>query len=178
MVTSQVIKKGLRRIPPPSADHIYSPGDFVFVYREGLKHYTGPHPIAEITGKHVRIHLGENTGPRSFNISQIRPSNFNQNVEEHLPDQSLRSGRISVLWTELLPIGDPREVYFDDAKRQEILGLIERGTFRVVLTEEAVQNPNIIHPDMSSQSNTQRMVQPSTRLDLLLEAIVTKRRLL
>ncbi len=39
---------------------------------------------------------------------------------------------------------DPRESLFGDAIRKEILGLIERGTFRLPLLGEAGDNPNVI----------------------------------
>ena len=39
-----------------------------------------------------------------------------------------------------------KESLFDDAKRQEILGLIERGTFRITLTEEITDEPPNILP--------------------------------
>ena len=40
LVSKALVDRGLRTIPPPSADHKYMPGDFVYVYREGVKHYT------------------------------------------------------------------------------------------------------------------------------------------
>ena len=56
----------------------------------------------------------------------------------------LDDGPPSVLHTEVLHPGDPRAGLFDDAKRKEILGLVERGTFKSVLEEEAGPNPNLI----------------------------------
>eukprot|EP00171_Calliarthron_tuberculosum_P005221 IDg5221t1 len=49
-----------------------------------------------------------------------------------------------ILWTEIIYPGDPRAAKFDDAIRKEILGLIERKTFKIVLKEEAGDNPNIV----------------------------------
>lgn len=151
ITAEKVIKRGLRKMPPPAANHVYQPGDFVFVYLEGLKHYTCPHPIAEINGKNARLHLGKRTGPRSFNISQLRPAGTRDQQSKDGDESSTHTAQYNpdveyttVLWTEDLMTGDPREALFDDAKRQEILGLIERGTFRVVMEEEAGPNPNII----------------------------------
>lgn len=50
----------------------------------------------------------------------------------------------NILYTEIIKPGDPRENLFDEAKRKELIGLIERGTFRLVLREEMGENPNII----------------------------------
>ena len=42
IVAQSIVNRGLRKIPPQSSDYIYKPGDFVHVYLEGLKKYTGP----------------------------------------------------------------------------------------------------------------------------------------
>lgn len=78
----RLVRRGVQKIPPPPAIYVYTPGEFVFFYREGLKQYTGPHPLAPINGKYVRIHLGNRIGTRPFNISQIRPANQNWNISE------------------------------------------------------------------------------------------------
>lgn len=142
IVSQSLVNRGLKKIPPPTSDHVYSPGDFVYVYREGLKQYTGPHMIATVDQKSVRLHLGEKTGPRSFNISQIRPTNFREHHEQQFEELINEFG---ILFSEVIPTGDPREAFFDDAIRSEILGLIEKGTFRITLEEElSEQKPNII----------------------------------
>jgi hypothetical protein len=48
-----------------------------------------------------------------------------------------------VFITEVLSPGDPRENRFEKAKRDEILGLIKRGTFRLVSRSNET-NPNIV----------------------------------
>jgi hypothetical protein len=42
-----------------------------------------------------------------------------------------------VHWTETIANGDPRAAWFDNAKQEEILSLIGRGTFGVEIEEEA-----------------------------------------
>ncbi len=66
IVGKRIIARDIRAIPPPAVRHKFVPGDFAYVYREGLKHYTGPHRIASVNGKDVRVHTGEHSGPRSF----------------------------------------------------------------------------------------------------------------
>ena len=63
LVSKKLVDRGIKTIPPPAADHKYMPGDFVYVYREGVKHYTGPHLVASVDGKQVRLYIGESTGP-------------------------------------------------------------------------------------------------------------------
>ena len=144
LVSRAIVGRGIRSIPPPACDHKYMPGDFVYLYREGVKHYTGPHLVASVDDKQIRIHVGDRTGPRSFNITQVRPAPI---TRLHSMDEVLtadNTGPPRILYTEVLTRGDPREKCFDDAKRQELMGLIEKGTFRVVLREEIGQNPNIV----------------------------------
>lgn len=58
IVSREIIARGLKKIPPPSSNHKFLPGDYVYVYREGLKHYTGPHIVSSVDGKQEKIHLG------------------------------------------------------------------------------------------------------------------------
>ena len=62
-VSKALVVRGLRSRPPPASNHAYKPGDFVYAYRERLRHYTSPHLISSVDGKCVRIHTGECTGP-------------------------------------------------------------------------------------------------------------------
>lgn len=144
LVSKELVNRGLRSIPPPAADHKYMPGDFVHVYREKIKRYTGPHIAASVHGKQVRLHVRETTVPREFNIAQLRPAPLTRlpSMDEVLTNEN--AGTPRVLYTEEIHHGDPRESLFDDAKRQEIAGLIEKGTFRLVLEEETGPNPNIV----------------------------------
>ncbi len=134
----------LEQYPLLPPRHKFLPGDFAYVYREGLKHYTGPHLIASVHGKEVRVHTGESSGPRSFNVAQLRPADVVRSSDLPPPPDPASQGPPRVLYTEDVLPGDPRESLFGDAIRKEILGLIERGTFRLTLLEEAGDNPNVI----------------------------------
>ena len=50
----------------------------------------------------------------------------------------------TILHTEKISPGYPRAEEFSDAKRKDILGLIEKRTFRIVLKEEAGPDPNVV----------------------------------
>ena len=144
--SKNLVDRGTKTIPPPAADHKYMPGDFVYVYRDGFKHYTGPHLVASVDGNQVRLYVGEGTGPRAFNIAQLKPALLArlQSMDEMITSDN--TGPLRVLYTENLSIQDPRShsTLFDDAKRNEVVGLIGRGIFRIVLQEELGQNPNVI----------------------------------
>ena len=138
IVARNRVRVGISRRPPPSANYDIMPGDFVYVYCERIKAFTGPHLVAEANGKELRIHVGDQRGPRPFNIAQVKPAPIGRRDDttasigytNHSRPQS------NIMHTETLPAGDPREYLFDDAKRNELLGLIEKGTFRIVLKED------------------------------------------
>jgi hypothetical protein len=137
------IDTALTRRPPPSANYVFEPGQWVYAYRETSKLWTGPHLLAEVNGKAAYVHLGERTCPRHFNIAQLKPSFTEQNVP---PDESIGSAPSPFLtrFTEIIPSSDPRAALFDEAKQQEILGLIDRGTFRLAVLEEIPPKPNVV----------------------------------
>jgi len=103
-----------------------------------LKHYTGPHLVVHIDAKNALLDLGERTGPRSFNISQLKAA--------QLPSMSefIRETQTRAFFTEVIDPSDPRSALFSDAKRREIEGLIDRGTFPIVLQRDVEYEPNII----------------------------------
>ena len=45
LVSRAIVGRGIRSIPPSPCDHKYMPGDFVYLYREGVNHYMGPHLV-------------------------------------------------------------------------------------------------------------------------------------
>ena len=138
IVARRRIQHGLLQKPPPSADFRFSPGQPVYVYRENLKHFTGPHLVMHIDEKKALVDLGERTGPRSFNISQLKPAQL-PSMSEFMRETSTRA-----YFTEVIHPKDPRAASFDQAKRDEIEGLIERGTFRLVLRADTERTANII----------------------------------
>lgn len=123
---------------------MYSSGDFAFIYGEGLKNYTGPHLLASADGKCARLQIGESTEPRYFNISQLGPAPIQRHPSCDEQLSRLGDGLGKVLHTEVVGPGDSRAFVFNDVKRNEILGAIERGTLRLVFQDEADQNPNIV----------------------------------
>jgi hypothetical protein len=50
----------------------------------------------------------------------------------------------SVFIAEIIKQGDPRAMKFEEAKRKEIQGLIDRGTWKVVLKEDVADNANVL----------------------------------
>jgi hypothetical protein len=78
-------------------------------------------------------------GPGAFNIAQLKPALVPPHVHFERSTCAAREGTY-VQWTEVISPGDPRASLFDQAKKDELLDLIRRGTFDVVLEEEAISN--------------------------------------
>jgi hypothetical protein len=141
LVARRRVETGLHRQVPPAADFLdkITPGSQVYCYRERLRHWTRPHTVADVNRESVHVHLGERTGPRAFNIAQLKPALAPPHVHFERSTCAAREGTY-VYWTEVLSPGDPRASLFEQAKKDEILDLIRRGTFDVVLNEEAIAN--------------------------------------
>lgn len=144
IVSRSLVQSGTRSIQPPAASLVYAPGDFAYVFPGGLKHCTNPHLIASADGKCAGLRTGERSGPRPFNLSQSRPALVQRHCsyDKWLSELSDELG--IVLHTEIIRPGDSRKSLFGDAKHNEILGLIQKGTFRLVPQSEAGESPNII----------------------------------
>ena len=142
IVTRERMKYATNKKPPAlSASIRYRPGDLAYLYSEKLKRYTRPHMVASAEGKEVRLHLGDPRGPRSFNVAQLRPAPLPNAFAERLSEPPFP---FQVLHTEVLKPGDEREELFDDEKRKELQGLINRGVFRVVIRQELPADANIV----------------------------------
>jgi hypothetical protein len=59
-------------------------------------------------------------------------------------DAKEKSPPFQVHLSEVIGPSDPRAALFDAAKQKEIQGLIECGTWKVVLKDEMSENPNIM----------------------------------
>jgi hypothetical protein len=108
-------------------NYVFEPGQWVYAFRETSKLWTDPYLLAEVHGKAAYVHLGERTGPRQFNVAQLKPDYTQRKVS---PEDSIGSvpSPFPTHFTEIIPSGDPRAAFFDDAKKQEIMGLIYRMT--------------------------------------------------
>jgi hypothetical protein len=116
------------------------------------------------------VNLGDKKGRQPFNITQVKPVNLPSISEIVFPEVDNRALELPplprmnqidtiqnapptgyptmkpnhILITELIHPLDLHNGQFDDAKRQEIEGIIKRGTFKLVLREELGPDPNII----------------------------------
>lgn len=78
---------------------------FVYVNRDRPKSYTGPHMIGEyITGKHLRIHIPNSTGPKLFNVAQgkLAPTQPQKEGAPYGATHDLQDTSARVVHTELV----------------------------------------------------------------------------
>ena len=146
IVTAERLRIAANTSTTPAASEEYLPGDLAYVYREKFRKYTGPHMVAAALGKKVTVHFGDRRGPRSFNKTQLKrapmPNAYSEQISK--PTYPMQLLHLEIHHTEVIPPNDPRSSLLDDEKKQELLGLIEKGTFRIVLKENAGPNPNIL----------------------------------
>jgi hypothetical protein len=142
LLAERRVETALCKKPPAATDNVFNSGDRVCVHREGFKSCTRPHQVAAADEKCVYVHLGEQFGPKAFNITQLKPAILQQSQRTEDP-----IGSVPTHWpthfTEILTTADDREAHVGDAKRAEVLPLFDKGTFRIVVQEEAGDKPNI-----------------------------------
>lgn len=74
-----------------------------------------------------------------------RSSRARTEIDKYLPRfGDRRSSRNGILYTEIISSRDTRRRHFEEANLKELKGLIENGTFNIVLREETGERPNII----------------------------------
>lgn len=158
IVTEQKLKRAMRSKTPSTFDEVYEPGELIWVYREGHigkpGTYTGPFEVVYTEDKHVFIKDAQNEPPRPYSKTAVKryyePSVESDRYMEEMHNTMMniadeRLGNVHrVHVTEVLSEKDPRasDSKMNEAKRKEIRGLIERGSFRVILREDIPEGAN------------------------------------
>jgi hypothetical protein len=154
-IAQDKVQTALRSVPPPATTALCEPGQLVLVWRErgGWK---GPFLLSRIEGKTAFVHdtAGE---PRPFSVTHIKPfvtrdsdifaTNLNRVLKQYcLHDGDVEEGAMEISVTEVVNTHDPRSTSarMTTAKLRELRGLIERGTFKVVLRTELPEKPNVM----------------------------------
>ena len=154
------LQRALRHRVPRSADASFQPGDMVLVWREKrinnrIGEWVGPYSVAtaDYGTKIVHVQESQDDLARPYNFAQVKPYISEVNVS-HAFLAELHSGlkeystdvNGDVFLTEVLSPNDPRasSARMSEAKKAEIKGLLERGTFKVILREEVPPNANVL----------------------------------
>jgi Reverse transcriptase (RNA-dependent DNA polymerase) len=140
IVAKMKLSTALSRNVPAAADYSFDTGDSIYVYREIQKLWTGPHIVTRVENKGVWIQSNDRTPDKQFNISQCRPapvSFVKNNVDPH-----------STLHSVVIQNRDPRARLFDQAKQNEISGLFNKGTFRIVRRADVIEEHKGTRPNV------------------------------
>jgi len=142
------VARALKRAVPPSADEVYAVGDQVLVFREEPEGFVGPFMIEQLDCKTVYIRDGNSLRP--FSRAQIK--HFKQAEDQQAEaTETIRQVGSSVAQdfqithiTEIISSSDQRasDPRMKEAKRKEMKGLLDRGTFKIVLRSEIPDEAN------------------------------------
>ena len=163
IVAERRVKRALLHRVPNAAHHVIKPGMEVLVYREKEKRWMGPLLATAVNGKIVTVKNEGNSAIADFNIQQLkpyfRPIPFLENVQNKnsefainymMKDIATKNGPKSpdygVHMTEVILQNDSRlkDERFKAAKQNEIRGLVERGTWKIVMKDEVLKDANIM----------------------------------
>ena len=98
--------------------------------------------IASIHDKSTSLRISDRTGSRSFNIGQLCPTTLPNKTIHNIKKRRYPQ---TILHAKIIQTGDQRNSLFSKEKRQELLGLLERGAYRLIYREDAGDSPNIVH---------------------------------
>lgn len=143
------IRLALKSNIPPSAKYTLHPGQKVMVYSEKMKKWISNIRVVQLSSKQVWV----NYNNRVIKVSrtQVLPQPLGEGnngisslLKRLYPLNSMPHPNI--LLTEVLQPNDERceSEAFDLAKAKEIIGLLEKGAFRVVLREDIGEDANIL----------------------------------
>lgn len=156
------IARGLRHTVPPAANNNYDPGDQVLVWREKIVNsrigeWLGPYTVLGMNAEKKLVYIQDAKvgAARPFSVTQVKryilpvdvAHSFFQDIGRGLQYfTSPADDDNSVFLTEVLDPTDPRtsSIQMTTAKRAEIRGLLERGTFRIILREEVPPDANVL----------------------------------
>jgi hypothetical protein len=131
----------------------------VLAFRERESSCTGPFKVVAIADKILTIQSTDRKYKNDFNVLQPKPfvskdrhpqADLTQNKVIHamfvnfMSEEAPIAPMYRAFITEIIKCGASRAEKFDEAKRKDIQGLIDRGTWRVVAKEEVSDNANIL----------------------------------
>jgi len=155
------IKRGLRHKIPAAADLTYEPGQQVLVWREKIianriGDWMGPFKVVSYDHEQKLVYVKEDDrgSTKPFGVAQVKPylsptegaDTLFAQLNDAVRQYRSQSDDDNVMLTEVISGSDPRanSPEMTAAKRKEIKGLLDRGTFKVVLREEIDPDANVL----------------------------------
>jgi hypothetical protein len=165
IVIHQRVQRLLRTRVPPAVDRELHTGQHGFVWREKERKYCGPFAILNLSEDGTQVTLNVNRGHRSgvfsancvcpapqmadvllASISSTLSSYSNKASGMRRAVYTQNQADVPVFVSEAVENKDPRAKGpdFSAAKQKELLGLLERGTFKDMLREEIPKNAPVM----------------------------------
>lgn len=161
IMAKQRVQRGLRHNVPAATDRAFAPGDKVLVWRENIianriGEWMGPFIVEAVdVGKKLVYVRDAKVGPaKPYNLAQVKPfippeyaaKLLFADVKEAFHDFLSPEGEEEILLTEVVEAGDSRidTPEMAEARYKEIKGLLERGTFQIILREEVPPGSNLM----------------------------------
>jgi transposase InsO family protein len=159
------VSRALRRAVPPAADTVLVPGDLVLVFREDPEGFSGPFTVQNVVSKTVFV-TNDQGNVKPFSCTQVKPFKQIDDPQTKAAEvvtrlcSSVAAEIHRTFVTEVITTSDPRS---DDprmkaAKQKEIRGLLERGTFKIVLRNDIPKGANKLGVVMFLRSRTLALI--------------------
>lgn len=155
------VERALRHAVPPSADRPFSPGDSVLVWREKIVNnrsgeWVGPLQVTAFYADRKLVYVQEhkigNLSP--FSVAQVKRYNcpeeialsFFSDIGSALRRQASPKDEKMILFTDIIQPNDPRAPGKEVSapKKKELRGLLQRGTFKVILGKKIPPDANVL----------------------------------
>ena len=161
VIAERRILAALARSIPTATDFVFEIGQEVLVYQERSKEWIGPATITGVRDKIVHVKSNEGQWHKTMNMQQVKrfvressqPTDM-LSRDEFLttmlePFKSVNRPKPScfdVDLTQVIQPGDPRsnDERFRAARKKELKGFIEKGTWKLVCKSEVPRNTNIL----------------------------------
>ena len=155
------LKRAFKHNVPPAADIPFDVGDKVLVWREKIVNnligeWVGPFTVESFDLRRRFVHVRDvQVGPaKPFGFAQVKnylsAESTTESLFAELQDilSAFRStdDESDIHLTEILQSDDPRtrSAEMSEAKRREIKGLLDRGTFKIILREDIPTDGNVL----------------------------------
>ena len=152
IVAERRIMAPLTKDIPPAADRVCELGEEVLVFAEKEKKWTGPSIVVNVHGRMITVQARDGSRRQIYNAFQVKPyfrernpaDILYQNLMKFRSKEGKMKRPIDVHITEIIKPGDPRAWKFDEAKKKEIKGLMERGNWKAVYKNEVPDDANLL----------------------------------
>lgn len=142
IIAQRRVQAAIDRKTVPAADRVYQIGAEVLVFSEQERNLIRPFVVMLAYGRMITMHNKEGTYPQIFNVFKLKLYYCEHSPIIHYRI-SIFSSPLAPNITEKIKPSYPRASKFATANRNEIPGLINSGTWKIVTKDEVPDNAKI-----------------------------------